>query len=443
MNLLNANLFDANLLDANDVTGKYPKSWYAATANLALKTDKLTKNIRVDTCIIGAGYSGLSSALHLAGAGSEVCVIDAHRVGWGASGRNGGQLGSGQRIEQLELEKKLGKEAASSLWHLAEESKNLVKSLIKIHKIDCDLKPGILHTNHRARFNQGSIDEVRHLNDEYGYQSIRYVEAEECREMVGCNSYYGGTLDSDAGHLHPLNFALGLGKAALNAGAKIFEETRALSIESGKTVKIHTESHVIEADHLIIACNGYLGDLSPPVGRRVMPINNFIVATKALSEDLAKSLIRDDVAVADSRFVINYFRLSGDRRLLFGGGENYGYRFPADIKKFVAKPMLKVFPQLEGVAVEYGWGGTLAITMSRLPHFAKLDGNITSISGYSGHGVGMATLAGKLAADAIRSDGNDFQTFQSIASKKFPGGTSLRTPLLVLGMLYHSFLDRF
>ncbi len=431
-----------NLLDANDVRGQYPGSWYAASVGALPDIGSLWDNIRVDTCIIGAGYSGLSCALHLAQSGKNVCVIDAHRVGWGASGRNGGQLGSGQRLDQMELEKLAGKDVARTLWHLARDSKTLVKSLIDTHKIDCGLKPGIIHANHRARFNKHSRMEAKHLNEEYGYSSIRYVDRQECREMVGSPAYYGGTIDTDAAHLHPLKYVLGLARAALGAGAKIFEQTRALSVDYGKTIKINTGRYSITADHLVFACNGYLGDLEPSVARKVMPINNFIVATKPLSEQLATSLIRDDVAVADSKFVINYFRLSEDRRMLFGGGESYGYRFPSDIKKFVSKPMLKIFPQLADVQLDYGWGGTLAITMSRLPHFSKVHANVRSISGYSGHGLGMATLAGKLAADSISGDKESFEIFQSIKSANFPGGPSLRSPLLVLAMLYHAMLDR-
>lgn len=431
-----------NLLDANDAIGEYPDSWYAASANTRLNLNALAENIRVDICIIGAGFSGLSSALHLARSGSNVCVIDAHRVGWGASGRNGGQLGSGQRMMQIELEKLLGRKSAKPLWQLAQDSKRIVKSIIKTHHIECSIKPGILHANHRPRFNAHSADETKLLNEEYGYSPMRHIDRAECREMVGSDKYFGGTLDTDAAHLHPLNYVLGLGNAALKAGAQIFEKTRALSIEHGRKVNVQTENFSISADRLILACNGYLGDLEPEVSKRVMPINNFIVATEPLSEGFAKSIIRNDVAVADSKFIINYFRLSEDRRLLFGGGESYGYRFPTDIRKFVSKPMLEIFPQLKGIKLEYGWGGTLSITMNRLPHFARLQPNVMSISGYSGHGLGMATLAGKLAADSITGNEESFELFRSIASKKFPGGNRLRSPLLVLAMLYHSMLDR-
>lgn len=431
-----------NLLDANDLPGQYPNSWYAATKNINLDINPLQSDVSTDICIIGAGFSGLSCALHLAHSGRNVVVIDAHRVGWGASGRNGGQLGSGQRLDQLELVNQLGEEVAKTLWDLAEDSKNLVKSLIKTNHIDCDIKPGIFHANHRARFNRQSSLEVKYLNEEYGYSSIRYVDREECHEMVGSQAYFGGTIDTDSAHLHPLNYVLGLAKAAQDTGVDIYEHTRAMSVEYGKKIKISTGNFTIKTDQLVFACNGYLGDLEPAVEKKVMPINNFIVSTKPLSKELATSLIRDDVAVADSKFVINYFRLAGDRRLLFGGGENYGYRFPPDIKKFVTKPMLSIFPQLAGVPLEYGWGGTLAITMSRLPHFSQLHENVRSISGYSGHGLGMATLAGKLAADSINGDDESFEVFRSTRSRNFPGGPAFRSPLLVLAMLYHSMFDR-
>lgn len=431
-----------NLLDSNDRAGEYPQSWYAATANDGPATSLLNKDIRVDVCVIGAGFSGLSAALHLARAGKNVCILEAHKIGWGASGRNGGQLGSGQRLEQVDLEEKIGRPKAKTLWQLAEDSKSLVKTLIKENNIDCEINPGIIHTNHRRRFNKHSKAEAQLLREEYGYSSIRYVGEEECREIVGSEAYYGGTLDTDAAHLHPLNFIIGLANAACDAGATLYENTRAISIEHGAQVRINTDNGLVVADELVLACNGYLGDLMPQVAKRVMPINNFVVATEPLNDQRIRSMIRGNVAVADSKFVVNYFRMSEDNRLLFGGRESYGYRFPFDIKSFVRKPMLEIFPQLSDVKLDYGWGGTLAITMSRLPHFVHLGSNVKSISGYSGHGVGMATLAGKLVSDAICGNGESFEVFSSISSAKFPGGPGLRSPLLILAMLYHSMLDK-
>ena len=432
-----------NLLDANDQLGQYPKSWYEASANPVGKFTQLKGDIRVDVCIIGAGYSGLSTALHLAKKGKNICVIEAHRVGWGASGRNGGQLGSGQRVDQGDLENQMGQPKAQQLWQLAEQSKSLVKSLIKSHNIRCNLQSGIIHANHRARFNQHTKNEVRLLNEEYGYSSIQYLKEVECRDMIGSNAYFGGSYDTSSGHLHALNYALGLADAAKAEGANIFENTRALRIEEGTPLKIITEHGTITSDELVIACNGYLGNLMPQVAQRVMPINNFIVATEPLAPERIKALIKNNAAVADSKFVVNYFRISDDNRLLFGGRESYGYTFPPDIKSFVRIPMLEIFPQLHDVRLDYGWGGTLAITMNRMPNFSQFQSNIRSISGYSGHGVGMATLAGKLVADAICGEHESFEVFNSIPSKKFPGGIALRSPLLVLAMLYHSLLDKF
>lgn len=431
-----------NLLDANDEKGRYPQSWYAASLNQHLALGPLWEHKRHQVCIIGAGYSGLSTAYHLAKKGVDCCIIEAQKPGWGASGRNGGQLGSGQRMEQLDLEALVGREKAHKFWKLGEASKDLVKGLINEHGIDCELKPGVILANHRKRYNKHMRKEVRLLNEEYGYDAISYLDQAAIRNQIDSPAYYGGSLDMGAAHLHPLNYALGLAAEAMKLGVEIYELTRVQSIERGSPAKVITDRGVVVADHVVVACNGYLGDLEPEVATRAMPINNFIIATKKLGPELAKSLIPNDVAAADSKFVVNYFRLSDDNRLIFGGGENYGYRFPKNIKDFVRKPMEQIFPQLKGVYIEYGWGGTLAITRNRMPHYVHLDKNIHSIAGYSGHGVGTATLSGKLMADCITGDAEGFDLYKSLDIKKFPGGTRMRWPLLVVGMLYHAMLDR-
>ncbi|CAM3299431.1 NAD(P)/FAD-dependent oxidoreductase [Thalassospira profundimaris] len=437
-------MFTPNLLTANDQAGQYPDSYYAATANATAPFAKLEGDQTCDIVIIGGGFTGLSSALHLAERGYDVILLEAHRVGWGASGRNGGQVGSGQRREQDELEQMVGRDDAHKLWGIAEESKDVVKALIAKHNIQCDWKPGILHADHRARFVEHSHAYAEKLQAEYGYEDIRFVDRDEMRAMLGTEFYHGGSLDTGAGHLHPLNFALGLADAARNAGARIFEGAVVTSYENqaGKVTVKTKDGSVVSANKLILGCNGYLDALDDRVAKRVMPINNFVIATEPLGDDLARELIRDDVAVADSKFVINYYRLSADKRMLFGGGETYGYNFPRDIKAFVSPHMLEVYPQLKDVKIDYGWGGTLAITMNRMPFFEKIEDNVFTASGYSGHGVAMATLAGQIMADAVSGTMERFDVMANIKTPVFPGGKMLRFPMLVAAMLWYSIRDK-
>jgi len=420
----------------------HDNSYYAATANAAPERPLLRGTISADVCIIGGGYTGLSAALHLAEQGYDVVLLEAQRIGWGASGRNGGQVNAGHCKDQSELEKRLGLTHARALWELSLESVSLVKSLIARHRIDCDLKAGVLHAAAKPSVNDEYRRTVDKLCHDYGYDGVRFVPDAEMREMLGTRRYHGGELWRDGAHLHPLNYALGLAEAATRAGARLFEYSRVSGYGSGQSTEVRTDRGQVRARYLLLACNGYLGGLEPRVAGKIMPINNFILATEPLSGIQARSLIRDDVAVADSRFVINYFRLSADRRLLWGGGENYSSRFPRDIRGFVRKYMLAVFPQLAHTRIDYGWGGTLAITLNRMPHFDRLDGNLFVAQGYSGHGVALATLGGKLMAEAIATSAERFDVFARVPTPTFPGGTLLRWPGLVAGMLYYSLRDR-
>ncbi|HBS24606.1 MULTISPECIES: FAD-binding oxidoreductase [Thalassospira] len=436
-------MFTPSFLTANDKSGAYPSSYYAATANKTEHFVELDGDQVCDVVVVGGGFTGLSSALHLAERGYSVVLLEAHRVGWGASGRNGGQVGSGQRREQDDLEKMVGRDDARKLWDIAEQSKDIVKSLISKHDIKCDWKPGILHADHRERFVAGTHEYTEKLRTEYGYGAIRAVGRDEIRDMLGSDFYHGGSLDMEAGHLHPLNFALGLADAARAAGARIFENATVTGYENVEKVVVTTAGgHRVTADMMVLGCNGYLDGLEDRVARRVMPINNFVIATEPLGDDLARELIRDDVAVADSKFVINYYRLSADKRMLFGGGETYSYHFPKDIKSFVAPYMLEVYPQLKDVKIDYGWGGTLAITMNRMPFFRKVEDRVYTATGYSGHGVAMATLAGQIMADAISGTMDRFDVMSNIKIPSFPGGKALRYPFLVLAMTWYSIRDR-
>jgi gamma-glutamylputrescine oxidase len=422
----------------------YPGSYYHASRNHVPETMPLDGSSRADVCVIGGGYTGLSSALHLAKRGYRVILLEARKVGWGASGRNGGQLGSGQRKGQIELEKLVGKGDAHALWDLAQDAKATAKSLIAEYNIDCDLKPGIAHPDHKPGYAEHTRADVDHLRKHYQYDSIEYLERDEMAALVGSDSYYGGNIDHDAGHLHPLNYALGLADAAIQNGAVLHENTIVEGYQEGKTTRVLTNHGVVEADSIVLACNGYLGRLDKRLSGKIMPINNFIIATEPLSEARVNEINPQDIAFADSRFVVNYFRLSADKRLLFGGGENYSASFPRDIESFVRKPMLKIYPQLADTAIEYAWGGTLAVTINRMPHFGRLGKHNTYFAqGYSGHGVAIATLAGKLIAGAIAGEAEKFDLFGKLPTRSFPGGDWLRWPGLVLGMSYYALRDRF
>ncbi len=429
-----------NLLYANDAAGQYPASYYAATRADLAPFDVHRGADKADICIVGAGYTGLSAALHLAQKGYDVVVLEAHRVGFGASGRNGGQLGSGQRQDQDWLEKTVGKSAAHQLWDLAEEAKALVKSLIQAHDMPVKFYPGVAHAC-------WSEAEVRHahtyaekLQRDYGYTDLEPLDRAAMGRLVPSGVYKGGDLDRGAGHLHPLNYAIGLAQAAAKAGVRIYERSEVIRVEPGAKPVVRTASGHVTCDHVILAGNGYLGKLNAGVAAKVMPINNFIVATEPLGARAAQ-VLGAPVAVADSKFVVNYWRLSEDGRLLFGGAESYGYKFP-DIAKAVRRPMLQIYPDLGDVKIDYAWGGTLAITVNRMPCFTRAAPGVFSASGYSGHGVAMATLAGKLMAEAVSGTAERFDLMASLPQHRFPGGGALRTPLLVLAMSWFTLRDR-
>lgn len=429
-----------NLLFANDRPGDYPASWYAATAAPLAPFPRLQGEVRADVCIVGGGYTGLSAALHLAQRGLDVVLLEAHRVGFGASGRNGGQVGSGQRLGQEELEKTAGAEVARRLWDFAEEAKDMVRGLIAEHAMPCTFRPGIVHACRTAAEVREAHAEADHLAERYGYGEIEKLDRDGLRAILPSEAYVGGAIDRGAGHVHPLNYAIGLAQAAAKAGARLHEGSVVTKVTPGRQPVVETAEGRVRCDQVILAANGYLGGLMPEVAARVMPINNFIVATEPLG-DRAAEVLRQDVAVADTRFVVNYWRLSDDGRLLFGGGESYGYRFP-DIVRTVRGPMLKVYPGLADVKITHAWGGTLAITMSRMPCFLRPAENVLSASGYSGHGVAMATLAGRLLAEAATGQAGRFDVMAGLAPPRFPGGAALRNPILVLAMTWYALRDR-
>lgn len=430
-----------NVLYRNDRPATYPDSWYKASSDIPPECPSIKGMHQVDACIIGAGFTGLVAALELAQAGLDVVVLDAHRVGWGASGRNGGQVGSGFNKDQRWLERKMGKGPARALWDMTEEAKALLKSLSAQHAPEARFLPGVAHGAYSATEARHLRDEVEHLRRDYGYEPIEGLTREAFQEIVKSPLYQGGLLDMGAGHIHPLRYALGLARAAEAAGARIFERSEVIRVEQGDPALVVTGNARVQARFVVLAGNGYMPTLSKPVAARTMPLNSFVAATEPLG-DKAHEVLSRDIAVADSKFVVNYFRLSEDKRLLFGGRENYTVAFPSSIEPELRKRMEAMFPQLKGVGIDYVWGGTLGITMTRLPLVTRAADNILSAGGFSGHGVAHSGFAGKIMAQAVLGQAEKFDIFSQLPVPPFPGGTMFRAPLLTLAMTWYSMRDR-
>lgn len=424
------------------MTSDYPNSWYAATSQAGDPLQPLMGSVSTDVCIIGGGYTGLSAAIHLRKLGYDVTVLEAKRVGWGASGRNGGHVGTGQRAGQDQLEKWVGLEQARTLWQLGLDAVGLVESLASEFTIECELGRGNLHLASKRSHDHELREEVAHLQHKYSYDGVSYLPPKEVKEYTSAQGCHGGMLDDGARHLHPMQYVLGLRDAALSLGAKIYEHSPAESYKETIRLSVKTPMGSVRAQSLVLGCNGYLGQLEPRIAGNIMPINNFMIATAPLSDELRAAINPMNVSLSDSLFVIDYWKFSADGRLLFGGGENYTSRFPKDIKSFVRPYMLKLYPELAETDIDYGWGGTLGITMNRMPDFGRLGRHVFYAQGFSGHGVPTATMAGKLIAHAIDGDAERFDLMASVPTRRFPGGTLLRWPGLVAGMLFYSLLDK-
>lgn len=422
---------------------EHAPSYYAATVAGQPIAPALADDSTAHVCVIGGGFTGISAALHLAKHGVDVTLLEQSKLAWGASGRNGGQAHVGLRRDQEWLEKHVGPEDARRLWDLALDARGHLDTLIQTYGIQCDYRPGLLHADHKRAYTADTRRHVDHLRDRYGYPHIRFVDRAEVRELVATDSYFSGSLDARGGHLHPMNYALGLARAAQSHGARLHEGSEVLAVQRrGTAWTVRTRQAQVRADTVLLACNGYLRGIAREVERHVMPINNFIAVTEPLGEKQARSIIRDGIAVSDSRFVVNYFRMTVDHRLLFGGGENYRYSFPKDIKSFVRKHVLKVFPQLHSTRFDFGWGGTLAITPTRMPFIREIEPGFYNASGFSGLGVLLAPYCGKIVADAIAGQRTNFELLARVPVPAFPGGAALRWPTLVAAMSWYALRDR-
>jgi gamma-glutamylputrescine oxidase len=418
-----------------------PRSYYAATANPAPTQPPLRGEVSADLVVVGGGCTGLSAALHAAERGLSVVLLEGGRIGWGASGRNGGQMIPGLRKGAAELTRAYGAERASALFHLALEARSLVLDLIQRHAIACDLKTtGHLLAAVKASDLHNMDEELEYLTRVMGYAHAERLDERQARAQVD-TPYHGGLLDRMGGHLHPLNYTLGLADAARAAGVTLYEQSEAIGLETAPgRVRVTTAEGAVTARHAILAGDALLTGLAPRVNSRIMPVANYIVATEPLGDE-ARRLIPHDVAVSDSRFVVNYYRLSADGRLLFGGGERYTRDPPPDIAGFVRPFMERTFPQLRGRPITHAWGGLVSITNTRLPHVGR-EGEVLFAHGYSGMGVILSTLAGKLLVEALAGETGRFDLFAALEPPAFPGGVALRGPLHVLGMLWYALQDR-
>ena len=415
-------------------------SWYASTADVPAYA-AFTGDAQTDIAIIGGGYTGLGAAIELSGKGFDVVLLEAAQIGSGASGRNGGQIHTGQRVDPEKLEALFGEDQARQLWQMSEDAKASLHALVKGHGIECELKSGLVHSWHKPGFAADDQSYIDFVQRRYGYDQISLLSKAEVAAELGTEIYHGGSLDRGGGHLHPLKLAVGMAQVAAAQGAKLYENSRVKSFaQSSAGIRlVLANGSVLNAKRLLICGNGYMEGLSERIDAHVMPINNFILTTEPLSD---AAILPNDYAAADSRFVVNYWRKTPDNRLLFGGGENYTPWFPKDIKAFVRKNMLKVYPQLAGIKISHAWGGTLAITLSRAPFVRSPARNVWISAGYSGQGVVLAPYFGRLIARAITGDTRDAELLSRLPTPAFFGGRLLRWPALVAGLSYYALRDR-
>ncbi|KAF0676999.1 NAD(P)/FAD-dependent oxidoreductase [Profundibacterium mesophilum] len=428
-----------DLLSLNEDEGDGAPSLYAASAPRPAPRPALGGDAQADLCIIGAGFTGLSAALHAARRGAKVIVLEARHAGFGASGRNGGQIGSGLRAGQEQLEATYGPEVAMRLWRMSCDAIHLTRELAARHAPDAEQGGGVAMMATSARSRDAACRAAEHLARHYGHEQIECLSRDAARELLGTDAAHGAVLDHMAGHLHPLRFARGLAAGAEAAGAVLHEGTRALKVRPGPRPAVETAQGTVQARMVIVAANGYLGDLVPEAARRVMPIVSYMGATPPLG---ARLPLARPIAVHDDRFVVNYWRANPQGRLIFGGGESYGYRHVRDIGAKLRAPLARLYPELRDVPFTHVWGGTLAITRSRLPLILRPAQGVLHAGGYSGHGVALSVLAGRILAREADAPDPDFELLSRLGAKPFPGGPTLRQPLLALAMGWHALRDR-
>ncbi|HYD33467.1 MAG TPA: FAD-binding oxidoreductase [Methylophilaceae bacterium] len=425
--------------------GVIENSYYEASVKRSPSSEPLTEAITADVCVVGGGYAGLSAGLELSLRGYSVVLLEAQRVGWGASGRNGGQVivGFGEDGEEA-IESQLSREDARRAWEVSIEGLNLLRERIAKFNIECDYTPGFLNVAIRSGKARALHQYANHLQELYGYP-LQWVGSTEIREWLNSERFCAGVYDPKSGHLHPLKYCLGLAEAARNAGVRLHENSPVYVIQRGSKPVVRTGQGEVRCDFVVLAGNVYLGeygdDIAPELMKKIMPVGTYMIATEPMPKERADSLMPHRSAVSDNNFVLDYFRLSADHRLLFGAGDSYSGATPRNLVARIRKRMLDVFPQLDDLAISHAWGGFVDMTWNMAPHFGRLGTNIYYLQGFSGHGLAFSGMAGKLAAEAIAGQAERFDLFSHIKHYRFPGGAWMRTPAIMLGVFYYRLRD--
>lgn len=418
-------------------------SFYKTSVKKFNSYDQLEDNYKVDICVVGGGLTGISSALHLAKKGYSVAVCEARSIGWGASGRNGGQLGNGMRKDQFIIEKNFGVDHAKELWKLGLESVQTCLDLISKYRIDCNAKKGVLSAGCFKNDIKDFEFEKNYLEKNYNYTQLDIIDNNLIKTEINSEMYFSGLLNKGSYHLNPLKFLIGLANQLKSFNVKVFENTPITKIQNKNDhIIVHSSKKKIISQKVVVCCNGYLDKLLGGIRNKFMPINNYVVATEPLGEKKAKSIIKNNYAICDTRFILDYYRFTEDWRLLFGAGETYTANFMHKSEDFVKKRMIKVFPMLKNTNIDFSWGGTLAITSNRLPHFGDLYNNkLIYAHGYSGHGLALSVLAGKLISEKISGETERFDLISKIKHTFIPGGDLFRRPIYSSAIFYYKLRD--
>ena len=416
-------------------------TYYAATANDKTVHPELEGEISADVCVIGAGFTGVSAALELVENGFSVVLLEADRIGYGASGRNGGQIVNGYSRDLMVIAKRYGPEKAKALGAMSLEGGNIIRERVAKYNIDCNLVNGGFFAAFTDKQVKG-MAENRANWQQYGHDGLEMVSKSEVGKYVKSDRYVGGMIDLHGGHIHPLNLVLGQAAAVSAQGGKIFENSRVIHVDTGANPVVRTKKGSVKAKYVLVCGNAYIGDLLPEIGGRMMPVSSQVMTTEVLDKDLIDSLLPANYCVEDANYVLDYYRRTEDNRLLYGGGIGYGGQDPSNLTAVIRPNMLKTFPQLENAKIEFAWSGNFALTLTRIPHIGKLSDTVYFSHGDSGHGVTTTHLLGKILGEAVRGHSERFDVWASLPNLPFPGGKLLRVPLTALGAWWYGIRDK-